>query len=201
MDAERDDWYCEQVREVLPELYGAARRLTSDDADAEDLVAEVVARGWMHRDGLADRARFRGWIFRILMNTSVSIRRKRNARPSGEPFDEESHSASADFSLFERLHPPFLLWWSNPEQAFLQRLLREDLEAAVDALPPEFRAVVVLCDIQGFAYREIAELLDVPIGTVKSRLARGRSLLQQSLWQHARDAGLGRSEPGDHEEG
>jgi RNA polymerase sigma-70 factor, ECF subfamily len=88
------------------------------------------------------------------------------------------------------LHQPFLLWWSDPEQAFLDRLLREDLARAIDALPESFRMVVVLAELRGCSYRTIAELLDIPIGTVRSRLARGRALLQKQLWTQAQDAGL-----------
>jgi RNA polymerase sigma-70 factor, ECF subfamily len=188
-DRERNDWFCERIRRQLPELYAAARRLAGDDADAEDLVADSVARAWIKLDTLADPEAFRGWILRILTNAFISQRRKRDARPEAEPYDEEAH-AGESFRLFEHLHQPFLLWWSDPEQAFLRRLLREDLERAVDGLPDEFRPAVVLCDLQGLSYREIAEALEVPIGTVKSRLARGRSLLQRALWEQARDAGL-----------
>jgi RNA polymerase sigma-70 factor, ECF subfamily len=187
---ERNDWFCDQVRGHLPGLYATARRLAGNEADAEDLVAEAVARSWMQLDSLKDPTAFRGWIFRILTNAFITLKRKQDARPLREPFEEESHAAEPASSLFEHLHQPFLLWWSNPEQAFLRRLLREDLERAVDALPEEFRVAVLLCDVQGFSYREIAETLEVPIGTVKSRLSRGRSLLQSALWEQARDAGL-----------
>jgi RNA polymerase sigma-70 factor, ECF subfamily len=187
----RNEWFCDQVRRSLPELYGTARRLTGGDrADAEDLVAEAVAKGWMKLSTLEDPTAFRGWIFRILTNTFISLKRKHETRPEAESFDEEANAIDDSFSLFEHLHQPFLLWWSNPEQAFLRRMLREDLERAVDGLPEEFRVAVVLGDLQGYSYREIAETLDVPIGTVKSRLSRGRSLLQSALWEQAQEAGL-----------
>jgi RNA polymerase sigma-70 factor, ECF subfamily len=198
---DRNEWFCNQVRAHLRALYSTARRLAGNETDAEDLVAESVARAWQHLDTLADPEAFRGWIFRILTNTFISQRRKESARPVDESFDEQSHTAEPSFSLFEHLHQPFLLWWSNPEQAFLQRLLREDLERAVDGLPEEFRTVVLLCDVQGFSYREISEAMEVPIGTVKSRLSRGRSLLQSALWDQARDAGLRRPEPVNRADG
>lgn len=199
-ERERNDWFCEQVRRYLPELFATARRLTRNDADAEDLVAEAVSRAWMHLDTLKDPEAFRGWIYRILTNAFISLKRKRDARPVRESFEEESYAAEPSFSLFEHLHQPFLLWWSNPEKAFLRRLLREDLERAVDSLPEEFRITVLLCDVQGFSYREAAEALEVPIGTVKSRLSRGRSLLQSALWEQARDAGLAGAEAVNHSE-
>lgn len=181
------DWFGSQVLGLLPDLFATALRLAKNRADAEDLVADALVRAWAGLDGLEDRERFRGWLFRILTNRYISDCRARSARPALEPLAEEGEPG---FSLFEKVHQPFLLWWGNPEQELLDRLLREDLERAVDGLPECYRLVVVLADLQGFAYPEIAEALDVPIGTVRSRLARGRSLLQKVLWKHALDAGL-----------
>jgi RNA polymerase sigma-70 factor, ECF subfamily len=179
-------WFADRVDELLPELYGRAVRLCREEADAEDLVAETVAKGWEALGSLEDRAAFRGWVFRILNNTFVSGCRSARSRAEHEPLD----TTADDFSIFDRLHQPILLWWGSPETAFLNRLLREDLERAMDGLPEVYREVVVLVDVQGLAYREVAELLDVPVGTVRSRLARGRSRLQAALWQHGLEAGL-----------
>lgn len=173
-----------EVVTILDRLYGAALRLAKNPADAEDLVADAIAKAWDARDSLEDAARFEGWIFRILTNTFMGQCRKRGT----VSFDDPSVDGE-EFSLFERLHQPFLLWWSNPEQEFLLKVLREDLARALDALPEVFRVVVVLSDLEGLSYREIAEMLEIPIGTVRSRLARGRSLLQQAVWQHS-DAGV-----------
>jgi RNA polymerase sigma factor (sigma-70 family) len=82
--------------------------------------------------------------------------------------------AEPEFSLFERLHQPFLLWWSNPEREFVNKLLREDLERAIDGLPEVFRVVVVLSDVEGLSYQDIARSLRIPVGTVRARLSRGR---------------------------
>jgi RNA polymerase sigma-70 factor, ECF subfamily len=179
-------WFAGQLAALLPELYGRARRLCRHATNAEDLVAEAVAKAWEALPSLDDRGAFRGWIFRILNNTFVSDCRSAQAKAAHEPLD----TTDAAFSLFERLHQPILLWWGNPELEFLNRLLREDLHRAIDALPDAFREVVVLVDVQGLAYAEVAALLDVPVGTVRSRLARGRGRLQQALWEHGREAGL-----------
>lgn len=181
------EWFEREVLSALPDLYGSALRLAKNGADAEDLVAETVAKAWTHLGALTDRARVRGWLFTILTNTYLSERRAQAARPTVESLDE---SAGESFSLFEQLHQPFLLWWGDTERDFLRKLLRRDLERAVDGLPEVFRVVVVMADVQGFAYKEIADVLAVPIGTVRSRLARGRSILQKALWEHAVDAGL-----------
>jgi RNA polymerase sigma-70 factor, ECF subfamily len=180
-------WFAARVDELLPELYGRAMRLCRDRSNAEDLVAESVAKAWEALPSLADRDAFRGWLFRILNNGFVSSCRSARAKAVHEPLEE----AGEDFSLFERLHQPVLLWWGNdPEREFLNRLLREDLERAIDGLPPSYGEVVVLVDVQGLSYGEVAELLAIPIGTVRSRLARGRSRLQEALWEHGREAGL-----------
>jgi RNA polymerase sigma-70 factor, ECF subfamily len=178
-------WFEEAVLNVLPELLGTARRLAKNREDAEDLAAEAITRAWLHRGALRERDRFAGWILRILTNLFLSRRRSEASRPQQTCLDEET-----EFSLFDRLHQPFLLWWGTPEQDFLDRLLREDLIRAIEALPDRFRIVVVLADVQGFSYSEIAGSLEVPVGTVRSRLARGRALLQKALWDHACDAGL-----------
>lgn len=180
-------WYAERVDTLLPELYGRAMRLCRHRADAEDLIADAVAKGWQALASLEDRTSVRAWLFRIMNNAFVSTRRSARMRTEHEPLD----TAQDEFSLFERLHQPILLWWgANPEQDFLNRLLRSDLERAIDALPEPYREAVVLVDVQGLAYREVAQLLGVPIGTLRSRLARGRSRLQLTLWEHGRDAGL-----------
>jgi RNA polymerase sigma-70 factor (ECF subfamily) len=186
------DAFEKQVLELLPTLHGVARRLTCAEADAEDLVAEAVARAWHARDALDDECAFRAWIFRILHNSFISDKRRLASRTEvaagwdSDDGDEEE----ARFSIFEQMHQPFLLWFSNPEQQFLDKVLREDLERALCALPEHHRIVVVLSDLEDFTYAEIATALDIPVGTVRSRLARARSALQQILWKSARDYGL-----------
>jgi RNA polymerase sigma factor (sigma-70 family) len=181
------EWFEQAVVAALPDLFGTALRLARNRPDAEDLVAEAVARAWAHLDTLTDRARLRGWLFRILANTFLSGRRTAKRHGVHEPFDAETEER---FSLFDQLHPPILLLWGNPEQQFLDKLLREDLARAVNALPDPFRIVLVLADMHGWAYQEIADTLKIPIGTVRSRLARARALLQKGLWVHAQEAGL-----------
>ncbi len=107
----------------------------------------------------------------------------------------ETPAETTDFSLFQQLHQPFLLWWATPEEDFLNGLLREDIQRALDSLPDSFRVVVVLVDIQGYTYEQAATQLDVALGTVRSRLNRGRGLLQKALWRQARDAGLNAPKP------
>lgn len=184
-DAAARSWFEQKVVSLLPRLCATACRLCGNPADADDLVAETVAQAWRKLPTLRDRATVDGWLFRILTNVFLAERRAQSARPPLESLDDPE-----DFSLFERLHQPILLWWGNPEQQFFERLLREDLERAVDGLPEAYRVVVVLADLQGRTYQEIADALELPIGTVRSRLARGRTMLQKALWRHGEDAGL-----------
>ena len=177
--------FCEaEIESVLDRLYGTALRLTRNRADAEDLVADTVVKALDNIQGLQDRNCFRGWMFRILYNTFKSNCRKKSARPEDCLSSLQRDGAEGDdtFRLFDKLHQPFLLWWGNQEQEFLDRLEIEDLCKAIDALPDNFRIVIALSDIEGFSYQEIAETLEIPVGTVRSRLARGRSILQKSLW-------------------
>jgi RNA polymerase sigma-70 factor (ECF subfamily) len=178
-------WFSGEVSALLPTLYGAAVRLCHDRCNAEDLVAEALAKAWQKLPTLADRQAFPAWLLRILTNTYLTQHRAAKSRP-----DEDGLGADAgDFSLFERLHQPILLWWGNPEQEFLDGLLRRDLAAAIDDLAEPFRTAVVLVDILEMSYAEVAHQIGVPVGTVRSRLSRGRAQLQRALWQHADQIG------------
>jgi RNA polymerase sigma-70 factor (ECF subfamily) len=187
-DADDRQFFEERILEVMDRLYAAALRLTRESTEAEDLVAETVMRAWAKLDQLEDRERFQGWIFRILTNAFISTRRRSSRAEIA--YEEPPETSTDEFSLFGQLHQPFLLWWSSPEQAFLNKVLREDIEEALDRLPEVFRTVVVLVDVQGFPYAEVAEFLQIPVGTVRSRLKRGRSRLQRHLWQHAQERGI-----------
>lgn len=174
-------WFSGEVSSLLPVLYGAAVRLCHDGTDAEDLVAEALTKAWQKLPSLVDRGAFRGWLLTILTNTYLSQYRAASVRPDVEPVG----AGGEDFSIFDRLHQPILLWWGNPEQEFLDKLVRDDIEAALAAVPEPFRTAVVLVDVRDLSYREVAEVLGVPVGTVRSRLARGRAHLQRHLWQYA----------------
>ena len=188
-EADNRVFFGKAVTAETDSLYGAALRLTRDASQAEELVAETVARAWAALGTLADRARFRPWLFRILTNIFISDYRKRSKAPEVEEWTEGCGAEDEDFSLFEKLHQPFLLWWGNPEQEFVNKLLREDIAKAIDQLPEVFRITVMLVDVEGFSYQEAAEALEAPVGTIRSRLKRARAGLQKSLWRHAAEVG------------
>jgi RNA polymerase sigma-70 factor (ECF subfamily) len=185
-DASNRAFFEAEIPRLLGRLYGVALRLTGNRAEAEDLVSETTVKAWSKLDQLEDRQSFPKWVFRILTNTFISNRRGAH----GEQETSLQDDGEQPFSLFERMHQPFLLWWSNPEQELLNKLLREDIERALDDLPDSFRTIVVLVDVEGYTYGEVAESLKVPIGTVRSRLSRARSMLQRALWEQAKAAGL-----------
>lgn len=186
-------FFAGEIERLADRLYGTALRLTRNADDAEDVVAEAVGRAWTHLGELRDPGQFEGWLFRILGTTCVSLWRKRQCRQDRETALDSTDPESAGedrFSLFEQLHQPFLLWWGTPEHQVLNEMLREDIQRALDELPDDFRIIVVLIEVEGYTYREVSGMLDLPLGTVRSRLSRGRSRLQASLWERAREAGL-----------
>lgn len=184
--------FSRRVHENMDSLYSVALRLTRNPADAEDLVAESATRAWSSIDSLEDWARFRPWIFRILHNCYISDYRKKSVRPTEFAYDELStaNDDSEVASLLIRQPDEFLNWWANPEREVVNKLLGEDLVSAIEDLPESFRITVVLINVEGLSYDETAEVLGVSPGTIRSRMNRGRTLLQKALWRHAQEAGL-----------
>lgn len=185
-------WFGDQVETYSDSLYSVARRLTRNSTDAEDLVANTVIKAWAAIESLEDRDRFRPWIFRILHNRFISDYRKKSVRPVETVYDEAVNSNDNEevASLLIRQSDDFLNWWANPEREFANNLLGDDIVEAIEKLPESFRVTVILINVEGLSYDETAEVLGVPAGTVRSRMRRGRTLLQKALWDHARDAGL-----------
>jgi RNA polymerase sigma-70 factor (ECF subfamily) len=156
----------EIVREHSARVYRLAYRLTGNRHDAEDLTQEVFVRVFRSLSSYTPGT-FEGWLHRITTNLFLdSARRRQRIRFDGLPEDVEERWAGAD---------------PGPERAWEQNNLDRDVQAALDTLPPDFRAAVVLCDIEGLSYEEIAATLDVKLGTVRSRIHRGRALLRQAL--------------------
>jgi len=191
-DSNTKAWFSAGVRTNMDALFGVALRLTRDRAAAEDLVAESVTQAWSAIDSLEDRDRLRPWLFRILHNRFISDCRRRSVRPEETPWSEVGEAGEGDEVTALLLQQPeeFLAWWATPEQAVVNRMLGEQIQAAMAALPEAFRVTVQLVNVDGLTYDEAAAALGVPAGTVRSRMKRGRTLLQKALWAQARDAGL-----------
>jgi len=156
-------------------LFRTALRMTRNREDAEDLVQETTTKAFSAIDRFEEGTNFRAWIFKILTNTFINNYyrvRERDKLPSLDEMEEESAFQPA----FEGI---------SPEQALLNTLTKEDIQKAIDVIPIDFKSVVVLNLVEGFSYKETAEILDIPIGTVMSRLHRGRKILQKLLWEYS----------------
>jgi RNA polymerase sigma-70 factor (ECF subfamily) len=161
---------------LLNGMYSAALRMTRNPADAEDLVQETFLRAYRGFSGFREGTNLKAWLYRILTNTFINSYRKRQREPVTIP-DENVE----DWYLFDRLAASSAE--QSAETTVLEAMPDEDVKAALDALPEGFRLAVLLADVQGFSYKEIADMLDIPIGTVMSRLHRGRKSLEKALWE------------------
>ncbi len=168
---------------LLPNLYSAALRMTRNPADAEDLVQETYLRAFRGFGGFEEGTNLRAWMYRILTNTFINAYRKRQPEPVTVT-DEDVE----DWYLYDKLGEAGVE--ASAESAVLERLPDEDVQRALEALPDGFRLAVLLADVEGFSYKEIAEIMGIPIGTVMSRLHRGRKALEKALWETVRERGL-----------
>ncbi len=172
--------------EIIPHmdaLYNFAIRLASDPTDAEDLVQDTIVKAYRFFASYERGTNAKAWLFRILKNSYINNYRKQSKQPFQVDYDEISTYYESVRS--ERSDT------TDMEQIMYRELLDDDVTKALNKLPEDFRTVVLLCDIEGFTYEEIANMLDVPIGTIRSRLHRGRNLLRTSLSHYASQRGFG----------
>ena len=172
--------------EHMPSLYTAALRMTRNPSDAEDLVQETYLKAYRGFGGFQEGTNLKAWLYRILTNTYINQYRAAKRRPDQVDLDDVE-----DLYLYRRLGGiEAAMAGRSPETELLEHIPESDVKEAVESLPENFRMAVLLADVEGFAYKEIAEILDIPIGTVMSRLHRGRKLLQKRLWDFAVENGL-----------
>jgi RNA polymerase sigma-70 factor (ECF subfamily) len=180
--ADRAD-FTEQVMEYAPQLYSAALRMTRNPSDAEDVLQETLLKAYRGYHTFTPDTNLKAWLYRILTNTFINKYRRQTRRPHEVELGELE-----DLYLFKRLGEEGLGGAArSAEDEALEAFVDEDIKAAVESLPENFRIPVLLADVEGFSYKEIAQIMDVPIGTVMSRLHRGRKALQKALWQFAQD--------------
>ncbi len=178
--------FADEAMEYAPQLFSAALRMTRNHADAEDLVQETYLKGFRSFHTFTEGTNLRAWLFRILTNTYINRYRAKQRRP-----DETDLADVEDLYLYRRLGTlADGALGRSAEESLMEMLPDDEVKAALENLPDIFRLPVVLADVEGFSYKEIAEMLDIPIGTVMSRLHRGRKALQRKLWNVAEARGL-----------
>jgi len=177
-DFERD------AMEYAPQLYSAALRMTRNPADAEDVVQETFLKAYRAYDSFTEGTNLKAWLYRILTNTYINKYRKAQRRPNEVELGELQ-----DLYLYKRMGESSGAT-ESAESTALDMFVDEDIIDAIESLPENFRLPVLYADVDGFSYKEIAEILDIPIGTVMSRLHRGRKALQRKLWNLAVEHGL-----------
>jgi RNA polymerase sigma-70 factor (ECF subfamily) len=180
-DPDLEKRFDEQAMPFLGQLYGTALRLTRNPSDAEELVQETFLRAFRAFNQFEEGTNLKAWLYKILTNTFISSYRKRQREPQTVSAD-----ANEDFSLYDRLVEADV----SPEAELLDRIPDEEVKEALEAIPEQFRTAVLLADVEGFSYQEIADITGVAIGTVMSRLHRGRKALQRALWDYAKQRGL-----------
>ena len=169
----------------MPQLYSAALRMTRNPADAEDLVQETYLKAYRGFGTFREGTNLKAWLYRILTNAYINDYRKAKRRPDEVELDDLD-----DLYVYRGLGGDHVHTGRTPEAAVLEQIPEPAVKEALESIPDDFRIAVLLADVEGFQYREIADILDIPIGTVMSRLHRGRKLLQKALWEFAEERGL-----------
>ena len=173
--------FAEQAMEFMPALYSAALRMTRNPSDAEDLVQETYLKAYRSFGGFEQGTNLRAWLYRILTNSFINTYRSKKRRPDETELDEIE-----DLYLYRRLGGLEAVAASrSAEDELMDWFTDSDVKAAIESLPDRYRIPVLLADVEGFSYKEIAEMLEIPIGTVMSRLHRGRKALQKELYDFA----------------
>ncbi len=170
--------------EALPHadlLYNYALRMTNNTADADDLVQETFLKAYRFWDKYEKGTNIRAWLFRIMKNSYINRYRREAKEPDTVDYNEIQNFYN---TIRDETADP-----NGAQESAFGNLLDDDVATAIADLPEDFRTVVILCDIEGLTYEEIAEFLDCPLGTVRSRLHRGRSLLRSRLLKYAKDRG------------
>ena len=183
-EAELRERFERDVLPLLPSLYGAAMRMTRNPSDAEDLLQDTYLRAFRGFAGFQEGTNLKAWLYRILTNSFINTYRKKQR----EPQTVEGPDDADEWYLYDRLGGRSVE--VSAENEVLDRIPDADVKAALESLSENFRLAVLLADVEGFSYREIAEIMDVPIGTVMSRLHRGRKALERALFDTAKERGL-----------
>ena len=172
--------------QYAPQLFSTALRMTRNRSDAEDLVQETYIKGWRSFHTFQEGTNLRAWLFRIMTNTYINKYNAQKRKGTEVELDDVE-----ELFLYKRLGSiDQSQLSSSAEDQMLELFTDDEVKNALESLPEDFRIPVLLSDVDGFSYKEIAEMLEIPIGTVMSRLHRGRKAMQKMLYEYARDRGL-----------
>lgn len=178
--------FAEQAMQYMGPLYTAAMRMTHNSADAEDLLQETYLRAYRAYGSFQEGTNLRAWLYRILTNTFINSYRAKKRRPEQSDIDDVE-----DLYLYHRAGAlTGVDLGRSAEDELFDHITDDTVKKAIESLPDTFRMAVLLADVEGFSYKEIAEIMDIPIGTVMSRLHRGRRALQKALFEFGRERGL-----------
>ncbi len=182
--------FAEGVIAQLDSLYRTALRMTNNQQEAEDLVQETMLKAFRFSNTYQPGTNLRAWLFRILNTSAINRYRRQATHPTPVALPE-----GEDFYLYKQIRDlSGQELTQGAEEEVLGQYLDEDVYNALNDLPPNFRMPVILADIEGLSYKEIAEALQIPIGTVMSRISRARRQLQKSLWKYAKERGYVKTE-------
>ncbi|MEY4391577.1 MAG: polymerase subfamily sigma factor [Actinomycetota bacterium] len=180
------DTFAKDATAFAPQLFSTAVRMTRNRADAEDLVQETYMKAWRAYDSYEEGTNLRAWLFRIMTNTYINKYNAKMRRPTETELDDVE-----ELYLYRRLGTIDQSRMSaSAEDQMMELFTDDEVKNAIEELPEAFRMPLLLSDVDGFSYKEIAEMLDVPIGTVMSRLHRGRKAMQKRLYEFAKERGL-----------
>ena len=169
-----------------PQLFSTALRMTRNRSDAEDLVQETYIKGWRSFHTFQEGTNLRAWLFRIMTNTYINKYNAQKRKGTEVELDDVE-----ELFLYKRLGSiDQSQLSSSAEDQMIELFTDDEVKNALEALPEDFRMPVLLSDVDGFSYKEISEMLEIPIGTVMSRLHRGRKAMQKMLYEYARERGL-----------
>jgi RNA polymerase sigma-70 factor (ECF subfamily) len=178
--------FADLAMEHMASLYTAALRMTRNPADAEDLVQETYLKAYRAFGSFQAGTNLKAWLYKILTNTFINSYRAKKRRPEQSELDDVE-----DLYLYRRLGGlEAAAAGRSAEEEVLDHFTESDVKDALESLPEQFRMAVLLADVEGFSYKEIAEILGIPIGTVMSRLHRGRKALQKALFEFGMERGL-----------
>ena len=178
--------FTSDAMQYAPQLFSTALRMTRNRSDAEDLVQETYIKGWRSFHTFEKGTNLRAWLFRIMTNTYINKYNAQKRKGTEVELDDIE-----ELFLYKRLGSiDQSQLSSSAEDQMLNLFTDDEVKNALESLPEDFRVPVLLSDVDGFAYKEIAEMLEIPIGTVMSRLHRGRKAMQKMLYEYARERGL-----------